>query len=228
MELSIDTAGDMASVALSQEGELLAETTWRCRRNHQAELMPTAVGLMERLGARKEDLKAVFVSTGPGGYMGLRVGVSAAKGLAFALGIDLVGVPRLEADAYQQAAHPGPICPVHQAGRGAGPATLVAWAIYEGGPAGCREALPPSLTNLGELIERAPAGCLFCGDMPEELAAALRKARPGAPVVRAVRRAGALAELGWQRLLAGRLDDPASLKPIYLREPAIGPAEAPP
>ncbi len=215
-------------MALSQEGELLGETTWRCPRNHEAELMPTVAALIERLGARKEDLKAIFVSLGPGGYMGLRVGVSTAKGLAFALGIDLVGVPRLEADAYQQAAYPGPICPVHQAGRGSGPATPAAWGVYEGGTAGWREALPPRLTSLGELIERAPAECLFCGDIPEELAVALQEARPGAPVVRATRRAGTLAELGWRRLLAGRLDDPASLKPIYLREPAIGPPEAPP
>jgi len=221
LELSIDTAGDMASVALSREGALLGEVTWRCRRNHSAELLPVVAELMGRLGVGREELRAVFVCLGPGGYMGLRVGVSTAKGLAFTLAIPLVGVGRLEVEAYQQAAYPGPICPVHEAGRGE-----VAWAVYEGGWEGWREALPPRLSTLADLLEQAPQGALFCGDISAELAAALREGRPGASVVRVARRAGTLAELGWRRLIAGQGDDPATLKPLYLRGPAIGPQRA--
>ncbi len=84
VELTIDTASEMTSVALSREGSLEAELTWRCPRNHSVELLPTLEHLMHRSSVDKGDLTAVFVCIGPGSYTGLRVGVSTAKGLAFA------------------------------------------------------------------------------------------------------------------------------------------------
>ncbi|MGB6837792.1 MAG: tRNA (adenosine(37)-N6)-threonylcarbamoyltransferase complex dimerization subunit type 1 TsaB [Dehalococcoidia bacterium] len=219
MELSLDTASDMASVALSRQGRLLAELTWRCERNHSTELMPAADGLLRRLSAGKEDLTAVFVCIGPGGYAGLRVGVSTAKGLAFALEVPLVGVGRLELDACVHAAYPGPVCPVHRAGRGE-----LAWAVYHGPTEDWREMVPPRLSRPDVLLSEVPKGALFCGEIDDELAGALaaRGARV-ASVALSVRRAGYLAELGWRRLQAGRRDDPRTLVPLYLREPAIGP-----
>ena len=219
MELSLDTASDMASVALSREGRLLAELTWHCERNHSTELMPAADGLLRRLSASKEDLTAVFVCIGPGGYAGLRVGVSTAKGLAFALEVPLVGVGRLELEACAHAAYPGPVCPVHRAGRGE-----LAWAVYQGPIEEWREIVPPRLSRPEVLLSETPQGALFCGEIDDELAGAL--AARGARVASAalsVRRAGYLAELGWRRLQSGRRDDPRTLVPLYLREPAIGP-----
>lgn len=217
MELALDTASDMASVALSRDGQVLAEMTWQCARNHSTELMPTVDGLLTRLSAGKGDLTAVFVCIGPGGYAGLRVGVSTAKGLAYALEVPLVGVGRLELEAWPHAAHPGPVCAVHRAGRGE-----LAWAVYQGPPEAWRELLPPRLTKAEALLAEAPAGALFCGEIDEELAGALVK-RGGRVASASLRRAGHLAELGWRRLQAGRTDDPRSLVPLYLREPAIGP-----
>ena len=72
MELSIDTASETASVALTREGVLQAEVTWRCRRNHTAELLPTIERLLSQAGATKRELTAVFVCMGPGMYTGLR------------------------------------------------------------------------------------------------------------------------------------------------------------
>lgn len=224
MELTIDTASEMASVGLSQEGALVAELTWRCSRNHSVELLPTLQYLMERAGVDKSDLRAIFVCIGPGGYTGLRVGVSTAKGLAFALGLPLVGVGRLEADAYQHADYPGPICPIHRAGRGE-----LAWAVYTRDAAGWREVVPPRLSSLDGLLaagRRRLKRALFCGEVSDELAEGLREALgrqaagAGAAAM-SVRRAGFIAELAWQRLAAGQTDDAASLKPIYLREAVV-------
>lgn len=223
MELTIDTASEMASVGLSQEGALVAELTWRCPRNHSAELLPTLQYLMQRAGVDKSDLQAIFVCTGPGGYTGLRVGVSTAKGLAFALGLPLVGVGRLEVDAYQHADYPGPICPIHRAGRGE-----LAWAVYARDASGWREVLPPRLSSLDGLLaagRRRLKSALFCGEISEELAERLREALgrqvAGAGAALSVRRAGFIAELAWRRLVAGQTDDAASLKPIYLREAVV-------
>ncbi len=214
MELSIDTASDWASVALSQEGRLLGEITWHCHREHSTQLMPMVETLLSRLRVDKGELSAVFVCTGPGSYAALRVGVSTAKGLAFALGIPIVGVGRLELEAYQYAACGRPVCALHRAGRGE-----VAWAVYQGPKAEWREVAPPRLSPSQEVMAQLPAGTLLCGEEDDALEALLSEA----VVAPSRRRADYLAELGWRRLAAGQADDVRALVPLYLREPAIGP-----
>ncbi len=224
MELSIDTASEIASVALSQKGALLAEITWRCRRNHTVELLPTIDRLLAHVSASKQELTALFVCIGPGMYTGLRVGVSTAKGLAFALGLPLVGVGRLELDAYPHAAFPGPIVALHRAGRGE-----LAWAAYRADP--WRELVPPRLSLPPELIRlarRLRRRTLFVGEIDDELAAHLKDALGPratlAPPTASIRRAATLAQLAHRHLAAGQTDDPALLRPVYLRPPAAIPA----
>ena len=218
LELSLDTASDMATIALSREGRLLAELTWLCVRDHSRQLLPAVDGLLTRQETTKHDLTAVFVCIGPGTYGGLRTGVSTAKALAFGLEQPIVGVGRLEIEAYAFAATGAPVVAVHRAGRGE-----LAWAAYSAGPE-WRELMPPQTCKPDELVERLPAAALVTGEVDDALIAAL--AERGHRVVRGtatVRRAGLLAELGWGRLQAGQSDDPKSLVPLYLREPAIGP-----
>lgn len=219
MELSLDTASEVASIALSSEGRLTAEMTWRCRRNHTVELMPSIERLLTQAGAAKADVSAVFVCTGPGMYTGLRVGISVAKGLAYGLGVPIVGVGRLEVDAYAHGSFPGRVIAVHQAGRGE-----YAWAAYGANP--WREVTAPRLDKADALAESTDDGpTLFVGEVDEKLREALVGieeyviAAEGA----SIRRAGTLAELGFERLQAGRTEEVALLKPVYLRPPAIGP-----
>ena len=233
LELSIDTASAMASIALSRQGRLVAEYTWGCGRDHSRQLLPAVVALLARQSASKEALAAVFVCTGPGSYAGVRTGMATAKGLAFALEVPLAGVGRLEIEAYAFAATGLPVAAVHRAGRGE-----LAWAAYAAGtgnqepgtslhpaPVGeWREIVAPRLTPPEALAGALPDGALVTGELDDALAAALTQR--GFRVVRGaagVRRAALLAELGWARLQAGRRDDPKSLEPLYLREPAIGP-----
>ncbi|HEY4685952.1 MAG TPA: tRNA (adenosine(37)-N6)-threonylcarbamoyltransferase complex dimerization subunit type 1 TsaB, partial [Dehalococcoidia bacterium] len=97
LAVAIDTASDLAGVALTEEGALLGAVTWRTRQNQSRELLPALDWLLGRQGRGKEEIGAVFVCLGPGSYAGLRVGVSTAKALAFALDASLAGVGRLEA-----------------------------------------------------------------------------------------------------------------------------------
>lgn len=227
LELSLDTASDMASVALSREGSPLAELTWHCGRDHARQLLPAVDGLLARQDATKDDLSALFVCIGPGGYAGLRAGVSTAKGLAFGLEQPLVGVGRLEIEAYAFAGTGEPVVAVHRAGR-----RELAWAAYQGtsnqepgtGAQEWREIAAPRLAPADALVDALPPGSLVTGEVDGGLAAELRER--GHRLVRGaatVRRAALLAELGWRRLQAGGADDPKSLVPLYLREPAIGP-----
>ncbi len=220
LELSIDTASAMASIALSREGALIAEQTWECGRDHSRQLLPAIDAVLARHGLSKEELTAIFVSIGPGSYAGVRSGMSTAKGLAFALALPIVGVGRLEIEAYTFASTGAPVVAVHRAGR-----SDLAWAAYHVDP-DWRELTPPRLCPPDALAAALPAGALVTGEIDDALAAELMQR--GHRVVRgaaAIRRAALLAELGWQRLQAGRTDDPKSLEPLYLREPAIGPQE---
>src|SRR6266498_2602240 len=99
LAVALDTSSELAGVALVEDGLLLAETTWRTKRNHSRELLPSLDWLLGRVGRAKEDIGALFVCTGPGSYAGLRVGTSTAKALAYGLNAQIVGVGRLEADA---------------------------------------------------------------------------------------------------------------------------------
>lgn len=215
MELSIDTAGAVGGVALTESGTLLADLAWRTRAGHAADLLPAIASVLEWAGARQRDLDAIFVCQGPGGYAGLRVGISTAMGLAYALGAGLLGVNRLEADAYVHAAFPGPVVPVHSAGRGE-----FAWCVYEDGVAVATARLTPP----EDLLEGAPPGVLLCGEVEGELAEKARTARPDLHVLSGpafTRRAITIAALAWPRYAAGERDDPATLEPVYLREPHI-------
>ena len=220
MELSIDTASDVASVALSREGAAVDEITWRCHRNHTVELLPTIDRLLARARVPKADLTAIFVTTGPGMYTGLRVGIATAKGLARALGLPLVGVGRLELDAYPHAAFTGTIVAVHRAGRGD-----LAWASYAGNP--WRELTGPRLSKAEELAGEFSGATLVVGEVDEALRTALA-AVPGVEcgaIGEAPGRAAALAAIGYERLAGGAPSDPALLRPVYLRPPAIGPQQ---
>ena len=217
LELSLDTASEVASIALSREGVLQAELTWQIGREYSRQLLPAIDALLARQSVSKDDLTAIFVCIGPGAYAGVRAGVSTAKGLAYALERPLVGVGRLEIEAYAFAGAGGPVIAVHRAGR-----TEVAWAAYAAGP-DWRELAPPRRGTREALLDALPAGALVTGEVDDELAGELLER--GHRVVRgaaALRRGALLAELGWRRLQAGRADDPKSLVPLYLREPVVG------
>ena len=102
--LAIDTSTRVGGVALCRGDQLLGEDTWQAGGHQTRQVLPAAARLWERAGCTVRDLALVVVATGPGSFTGLRVGVSLAKGLCLPLGIPLVGVPTLDALAYQLAA----------------------------------------------------------------------------------------------------------------------------
>ncbi len=109
--IAIETSGASGSVALLKEnGSLLEGDVGRppakCERpsGHGRELVPAIECLIAEAKIAKSDIGAIAVSVGQGSYTGLRIGVTAAKTLAWALGCDLLGVPTLEALAREAVA----------------------------------------------------------------------------------------------------------------------------
>jgi len=100
MILQIETATTVCSVALAQDGQVIAYKQID-QRNIHAEVITVYIDeLLESQNLNYKDLDAIAVSCGPGSYTGLRIGVSTAKGLCFALDKPLIAIETLKAMAY--------------------------------------------------------------------------------------------------------------------------------
>jgi len=208
----------MPSLALYDGEWVLAEETWCSANSHTVELLPGLVRMLERQKVLPSELRGVAVALGPGSFTGLRIGLSVAKGLALALDVPLVGIPTLDVLAYAQGPKRGPVCAVLQAGRG-----RVCAAFYRRRRGRWQRQGDYRLTTLDELCAEIETRTFFCGEIDAQAAELLRERLGERAIVASpassLRRAGYLAELGWQRLERGEVDDPASLAPIYLRYP---------
>src|SRR5689334_4651847 len=94
--LNIDTATDYASLALASDGKLLELVKNPETRDHASWVHQAIHELLIKCGYSLQDLGAVAVTAGPGSYTGLRIGMSAAKGLCFVLNIPLIAVNTLK------------------------------------------------------------------------------------------------------------------------------------
>lgn len=109
--LNIETATEVCSVSLTRDGEILVEKESSDGLNH-SRLLTVFIGeIFRENNFNPELLDAVAVSKGPGSYTGLRIGVSVAKGLCYALGIPLIGVGTLDALGKYTADHKNKFVP---------------------------------------------------------------------------------------------------------------------
>ena len=220
MLLAIDTSTDMASLALLQDSEVLAELTWRCGQSHTTQLLSHLSHLLNQTKLNLQSVSGIIVARGPGSYNGLRVGISTAKGLTFSLGIPIVGISTLEAEAYQHAETGLPICPIFNAGR-----EEIATATYQRKGSNWSKLAAEQITTVEALCSQIASKTLFCGEFVPIIADKLerrlkRKAVMLTPAAR-LRRASFLAELGLRRLGVGDYDNPTTLQPLYFRGPSI-------
>ena len=116
--LNIETATTNCSVSLSKEGEILVlKEDNNANYSHAESLHVFIDNVLKSVNLKPSDLNAIAVSKGPGSYTGLRIGVSAAKGLCFALDIPLISVETLQALSHQVIISEGIIVPMLDARR---------------------------------------------------------------------------------------------------------------
>lgn len=94
--LNIESSGSASSVALSVDGNVEWSAVEREAMHQATDLAPFVAQAMEEVTRKELKIDAVAVSTGPGSYTGLRIGMSLAKGLAFGLDVPLIGVETLK------------------------------------------------------------------------------------------------------------------------------------
>jgi tRNA threonylcarbamoyladenosine biosynthesis protein TsaB len=104
--LSIETATTVCSVAVHGNGQLLAIREDNNRHSHSAHITTFVDEVVKEAGIALQQLNAVAVGKGPGSYTGLRIGVSTAKGLCYALDKPLIGINTLEGMAHHPAVLP--------------------------------------------------------------------------------------------------------------------------
>jgi tRNA threonylcarbamoyl adenosine modification protein YeaZ len=204
MILAIESASTDPSVAVAKrDGTILHIDGWNAGPRQAHELLPRLLAALELSGGSLADVVAIGIGTGPGSFTGLRVGMSVAKGLAFALQRPIIGVPSL---AAWLAAEPEADAAVARAG------ARDAYLLVRG------EALP-GIVDRDQLA--TARGRVVA---PTELAAAFGLDDAIPPV----RGASAVAAAVAARLNADPGgDDLDRLEPVYLRAPrGIGPARA--
>ncbi len=199
--LLIDTAGAEGSVALA-DTEVSPEVVARevlPGRTSSERLVPAVRRLLEERGWRLRDLAAVVVVHGPGSFTGVRVGVSAAKGLSEAGGVGLIAVSRL---ALLAAAAEGPVYGVLDAGRG---------EFYFGEYVGRRRVREALMSEEGVREAVGRGLVVVCESKVAEVFAGLD--------LRMVREPGAedALPIAVERIAAGDFDDAALLDANYLR-----------
>ena len=216
--LAMDTATMVSSVAVATGERVLAELTAETRFTHSETLVVNIEEVMRLADVKRKDLSAVAVSLGPGSFTGLRIGLAAAKAIAYALSIPLVGVPTLEVLA---AAFPSPgavVAPLIDAQKG-----NAYFALYRSAEQGLiceKEVAVASPQEIIATIAEIKNPVMIAGDFARKLATKdieLPKNATLAPITHIMPRAAVVAARAIVRLENGEGNSPMELEPIYVR-----------
>ncbi len=218
--LAMDSAGLVASVALAEEDNLLAEYTMNFKKTHSETLLPMIDAMVNLTGVDLKDIDAIAVSAGPGSFTGLRIGSATAKGLGYALNKPLISVPTLEGMAYHFTESDCLICPMMDARR-----KQVYTGIYrfvDGELTMVMEACACSVEELINQCNELGERIVFLGDgvpvyrsMIEEQ---IKVPYEFAPLHMNRQRAAAVAARAFDLYRQGKTETPSEHAPVYFRK----------
>jgi tRNA threonylcarbamoyladenosine biosynthesis protein TsaB len=217
--LGIDTATRIASVGVTRESEILAEASIEALSNHTETLLPLISDVVAQAHISLSDITGIGVSIGPGSFTGLRIALGTVKGLAYAMGQRVVGVPTLEALACTVSEWNGLVCPILDARK-----REVYSALFRHSSKGTLLPIwPAQVSSIETALSQITESCLFLGDGVETYGSAIRM-HCGAnarllPFASHHPRGALVARLAWGRLVHGDGDEIASLVPAYIRPP---------
>ena len=218
--LGIDSSGIVASAAIADEKNIIAEFTINNKQTHSQTLLPMIDMVVKMSGVQLEEIDAIAVAAGPGSFTGLRIGSSTAKGLALALNKPIVSVPTLDGLAYRLAISEGIICPIMDARR-----NQVYTAVYKmenGELKALSEQKAVDIHELFEELEKYNEKVVFIGDGVDVHRETIIEEYKGksefAPVHMAKQSAAAVAALGMIYYNQGKAESGAEHKPVYLRK----------
>jgi tRNA threonylcarbamoyladenosine biosynthesis protein TsaB len=215
--LALDTSALTAALAIRTAERVVREASPGFARRHASGLVPAVRALLESSGMNVRHLRAIGVGLGPGSFNGLRVGLAAAKTLAYATGCDLVGLDSLEAIAMGQPS-PGSIVVIADAQR----AEVFRARFVRSGEGGVRRLGPTAIVSVSELVAELRPGDVVAGQALEKLRSSVRFPEDvvlASPAYCAPTGAALLA-LTDAALKEERRSDLAALEPVYIRRSA--------
>jgi tRNA threonylcarbamoyladenosine biosynthesis protein TsaB len=210
----IETSGRVGRVALANGPTLVAERTLDEARRHARDLAPAIAELLRELGWRPRDLGGVVVSLGPGSYTGLRVGITTAKTLAFAIGCAAIGVPTFQIIARQSEVATPELAVIADALKG----DLYVQVFRQ-------SAIGARFTAAGEVAivdgrkwaATLSASTSVTGPGLKVAQSWLPVDTPAAPAATHEPSLAGLIAVGWEMHTCGAHTDPMRLEPLYLR-----------
>ena len=216
--LAFETSAKAGSVALMQDGRLLAESYQNSGLTHSQTIMPMAENMLKSCGFTAQDVTSVAVAAGPGSFTGIRIGVAAAKGFAWGSQIPCYGVSTLEAMARGFAEQDGLVVCTMDARR-----CQVYNAIFEARQGTLTRLCPDraiSLEELGAQLENSDKPIFLVGDgsilcyhtLKDRVSNLIAPAEH-----RMHQRAAGVALAAWEQIQQGVIGDGAALEPNYLR-----------
>ena len=216
--LAIDTATQVSSVAVASVDKLAAELTMQAKLTHSETLMPHIKEVLRMANVRKENLEGIAVSIGPGSFTGLRIGLAAAKAMAYALNLPIVGVSTLKALAFHYPVPGIRIVSLLDAQKGNAYRESYEWEHGELRIVNPVEVLPIAeilaecaesgreVVVLGDIAARRIRGKV---DLPSNVSVA--------PAHLVMPRSACVAMLGLQEFAAGHADNVMNMEPVYIR-----------
>ncbi|KGF12486.1 MAG: tRNA (adenosine(37)-N6)-threonylcarbamoyltransferase complex dimerization subunit type 1 TsaB [Negativicoccus succinicivorans] len=217
MWLALDTSGITSNVAVGTAEKVVAELSVRRKRTHSEQIVPHIETVLRLAGLDRADLTGIAVTSGPGSFTGLRIGLATAKAMAFALQIPLVGVNTMHALMYNYKNAAGSLLSLLDAQKGNVYYSLGRWTdgrlelAIDSRIASLTEAIAAVKDQAEDVICLGEAVELFA---PELEAAGLRLAPP----YQQVARAAALLDCAAVEWAQRGSDDVFTLVPQYLRK----------
>lgn len=212
--LAVDTATEKESVAVVEAGVVQAELRLHAGQGHSRRLLGAVAFLTESLGLTVDELEGYAVTSGPGSFTGLRVGLSTVQGLALASSRSCIGIPTLDVLAARIAGASDRLVAVMDAYR-----DQVFARVYD---AEARPLGPPILEVPDAFFRGLPDRAAFIGDGALRYRERILDVLPGALFPRrSLFLAGTLGLMAEGRLEAGQGSGPDALRPLYLREADI-------
>lgn len=220
--LCIETATNVCSVALSADGKQTAEQTLVSDNEHAALLVRFIDAVLSAGDCNVSSLGAVAVSMGPGSYTGLRIGVAAAKGLCYSLGIPLIAIPTMQMLAlgiknrYTETSDSGntySLCPMIDARR-----MEVYSGLYNSNLQETREVRAEIIgpESFGSELDR---GTIVFGGSGSDKCRSLLSGHPHAVFVENVSLTAAdMAAFAEERFKSGKFENIAYFEPFYLKD----------
>ena len=215
LQLGLETSTSLGSVALAEEGSLVAESSLDVRATHSETVLPEIDRLMQRCERDVTELGSVVVGAGPGSFTGVRIAASIAKGLCFARGLPLYAYSSLSALAAGTGVH-GPVCAMFDARRG----EVYAAAFRDAAASEISTVIEPTAAPLTELLDRLedPADWSFVGEGAVAYAEIIRAAGGRLlPTGLGLPRAATLLRLARKWPDRGLVATPAMWEPLYVR-----------